>query len=228
MVSCSHSFRRRAYFSLSHPRFLPTPSSADAIYDEAQATRDAYCTSLLSAATALQMTGGVAVSQPAHLQEAPPPLMHNSHMPAPGPGAVPALKKSVTADACVGTEPMGPPPATLQNGAGNVPERSVPDKTPKSEPKPEQPADFDDGLGSTDALSMMLGWIFSSVFNVIFFFLIGLPVRVIKYSIIFLSMYVLLATLWIYFADDNGAMTLGAGIDYGFNHPSIWQTGLGW
>ena len=75
---------------------------------------------------------------------------------------------------------------------------------------------------------MMLGWIFSSVFNVIFFFLIGLPVRVIKYSIIFLSMYVLLATLWIYFADDNGAMTLGAGIDYGFNHPSIWQTGLGW
>ena len=98
----------------------------------------------------------------------------------------------------------------------------------KSEPnpakKPPAPAEFeDDGSGSTDALSMMLGFIFETVFGIIYFFLIGLPVRVVKYSIILVVLYVTLATAWLYLADDNGAMDMGAMVNFaGAYQQSLW------
>ena len=108
--------------------------------------------------------------------------------------SLPPSQKSPTSDACVGTE------ETAFNQAKSE---------PKSDKKSPAPVQFkDDGSGSTDALSMMLGFIFETVFGIICFFLIGLPVRVIKYSIVLAVLYVTLATTWLYLADDNGAMDL--------------------
>ena len=200
-----------------HCDFYPSPC-VDAIYEEAQATRDAYCSSLLSAASALKAAApslaavtATAAAASAPPMKAPPAMMSPSGFPAPMQQPLESLpsQKSPTSDACVGTE----------EAAFNQ---------TKSEPKPEQkspaPVEFkDDGSGSTDALSMMLGFIFETVFGIIYFFLIGLPVRVIKYSIILVVLYVTLATTWLYLADDNGAMDLGAMIDFaGSYQQSLW------
>lgn len=194
----------------------PSPC-ADAIYEEAQATRDAYCSSLLSAASALKAVApslaavtAAATAASAPPMNAPPAMMSPSGFPAPmQPLESLPSQKSPTLDACVGTE------ETAINEANSEPK---PDK------KPPTPAEFEaDGSGSTDALSMMLGFIFETVFGIIYFFLIGLPVRVIKYSIILVVLYVTLATTWLYLADDNGAMDLGARVAFaGSYQQSLW------
>jgi len=141
---------------------------------------------------------------------APPAMMSPSGFPAPmQPLESLPYQKSPTSDACVGTE------ETALNEAKSEPK---PDK------KPPTPAEFEaDASGSTDALSMMLGFIFETVFGIIYFFLIGLPVRVIKYSIILVVLYVTLATTWLYLADDNGAMDLGAMVTFaGSYQQSLW------
>lgn len=201
---------------------------ADAIYEEAQATRDAYCSSLLSAASALKAAApslaavtAAAAASSAPPMDAPPALMPPSQFPAPmQPLESLPPQKSPTSDACVGTEEISFPP----------PEQAKKEKTEQAKPesKPAKkvppPAEFeDDGSGSTDALSMMLGFIFETVFGIIYFFLIGLPVRVVKYSIILVVLYVTLATTWLYLADDNGAMDMGAMVNFaGSYQQSLW------
>ena len=195
---------------------------ADVIYEEAQATRDAYCSSLLSAASALKAAApslaavaAAAATSSGPPMNAPPALMPPSHFPAPmQPLESLPPQTSPTSDACVGTEEISFPPAEQTKQA--KPEAKPIKKTPP-------PAEFeDDGSGSTDALSMMLGFIFETVFGIIYFFLIGLPVRVIKYSIILVVLYVTLATTWLYLADDNGAMDMGAMVNFGAYQQSLW------
>lgn len=169
------------------------------------------------------MAAAAAAAAPMEQQHAPPAMMAPSAFPAPmqqpGAASFPPPQKSPTADACVGTEEVAPKKKKEPGQIGTPDEK-------KSEGKSgAQPTvEFDDGSGSTDALSMMLGSIFLAVFNVIYFFLIGLPVRVIKYSIIFLVVYVTLTMLRLYLADDNGATTLGATVDYGgfYQQQSLW------
>jgi len=152
-----------------------------------------------------------AAASSAPLMNAPPPLMPPSQFPAPMQPLEPlSPQKSPTSDACVGTEEISFP---AQAGSD-----------PKPAKKPPAPVEFEgDGSGSTDALSMMLGFVFETVFGIIYFLLIGLPVRVIKYSIIFIVLYVTLATTWLYFADDNGAMDFGAMVNFaGAYQQSLW------
>ena len=129
-------------------------------------------------------------------------------------------QKSPTSDACVGTEEISFPPAEQVKKENADQAKPEPKPTKKTPPPVEIE---DDGSGSTDALSMMLGFIFETVFGIIYFFLIGLPVRVVKYSIILVVLYVTLATTWLYLADDNGAMEMGALVNFaGAYKQSLW------
>jgi len=206
---------------------LPPPC-ADAIYEEAQATRDAYCSSLISAASALKAAApslaaatAAAAAASAPPMNAPPAMMPPAGFPAPmQPLESLPPQRSPTSDACVGTEETAfpPPEQAKKEKLNQTKSESKPDK------KPPAPVEFeDDGSGSTDALSMMLGFVFETVFGIIYFFLIGLPVRVVKYSIILVALYVTLATTWLYLADDNGAMDLGAMVNFaGSYQQSLW------
>ena len=207
---------------------IPFQFLADAIYEEAQATRDAYCSSLLSAASALKAAApslaavtAAAAASSAPPMDAPPALMPPSQFPAPmQPLESPPPQKSPTSDACVGTEEVSFPPAEQVKKEKKDQAKPEPKPTKKTPP----PAEFeDDGSGSTDALSMMLGFIFETVFGIIYFFLIGLPVRVVKYSIVLVVLYVTLATTWLYLADENGAMDMGAMVNFaGAYQQSLW------
>lgn len=164
------------------------------------------------------MAATAAAVPPMEQHHSPPAIMASSNFPAvaalpPGAGSFASPQKSPTADACVGTEEIAfPPPTQKQTEPGQA---TTPDKKKSEGKAAPPPVEFDDGSGSTDALSMMLGFIFSTVFNITYFFLIGLPVRVVKYSITLLVLYVTLITLRLYLADDNGAMIMGASVDYG-------------
>ena len=49
-----------------------------------------------------------------------------------------------------------------------------------------------------------------------FFFGVRLPLKMIWWTAVLMVLYSLMVMGWLYLADDNGAMALGAGIDYAF------------
>ena len=113
-----------------------------------------------------------------------------------------------------------------QNGAdatATSPESSD-TKEPKKEKKQQtQPSDPDqhESLGAEDALVNFIFFIVSTVFGLFFALFVRLPLKIFKTVLVMLTMCALVMLLWLYLADDNGAMSMGAGIDYRFNIPGI-------
>lgn len=179
----------------------------DAIYEEALATREAYCSSLISTASALQASrsnSGVrsGIGQPLAKQQdalrTTPAAMEE--------------RRPQTVDACVNTDDIKSdlPPQTAAPAAP-VPQKKA---QKKEEPKPPPPEEDD---SSSDVLSVMIAMLFSTIFSLLWFVFVGLPLKMVKFTFLISVAAFVLSALWLFLADDHGAQAMGARIDYGFN-----------
>ena len=255
----------REFFSSSHGLVIsliimmpfPLTLDTDAIYDQAQATRDLYCASLLSTASALRTMGerAAATMMPVGIQANPPlgqppmaqlsqtlqggPVMGQSPMdwPAQTANTGPSLNQPAQTEAVGPAEesraggkrepPMGgcaiPSDAKVkENGVDEALLASQVVKEPKE--KKQQPPDPDqyESVGAGDALVNFVFFLVSTVFSLFFSLLIRLPLRIFTTMFVMLTVCTLAVLLWLYLADDNGAMSMGAGIDYRFNIPGVF------
>ena len=171
----------------------------DAIYEEAFAAREAYCSSLIATAAALQ----------ARKAEQPPPSTTNI-------GAFPQptsekARPDVT-DASVQTDDW--------NVDKEMPKETAKTPTP-SKPTEPVPKELVEESSSGDVLSVFLGMLFSSFFGLVWLVLVRIPFKIFTFSLLLVTAGAFLSVIWLYLADDHGAQMMGAGMQYGFNKPGI-------
>jgi len=212
----------------------------DAIYEEAVKIRETYCGNVLSAAQALMLSkveqqkvvemannGGRLVDpvmdSPLRSNYPPASVLQGGGggppigavVEPPGVTVSPNRPKTPTADACVGTEadllPSAPQPILPST---NEQPSSPPTETETKPPSTEK--DMEDPASSTDALSAFLILFFSTIYSISYFFAIRLPLKILWLTTISIVIYSTFMMAWLYLADDNGAMALGAGVDYQF------------
>ena len=182
----------------------------DAIYEEALATREAYCSSLISTASALQ----------AREEQGPPVYDANGSSEIKVVEVVKQVEKPrpPVADACVGTE--GEWTQETTTASGTKPKSEAPAE--KATPSKSSPSKIlEEEESSSDVLSVFLGMIFSSFFGLVWLVLFRIPFRIFSFSLLLVSASAFASVMWLYLADDHGAQMMGAGIPYGFNRGGI-------
>lgn len=171
-------------------------------------TRETYCSSLISTATALQSNKLLPRDSPEKPQEIvkikPVEVIKE---------VIKEVERSrpPTADACVGTDPMVAPSPTPK--AKRPPEESK-EASQRVPPPPEDE-------GTSDVLSVMLGMLFSGIFGLVWLLLVRIPFRIFSFTMLLVTGGAILSVVWLYLADDHGAQSMGAGLGYGFNRPGI-------
>lgn len=170
----------------------------DAIYEEAFAAREAYCSSLISAAAVLQ----------ARKEQGPRDGGSN-----PLPQQTTPTQKPQVEDACVGTEDLNAGSNDQQAATKQV-EEVKPSSTSKPPPKELESS-------SSDVLSVFLGMIFSSLVGLVWLVLVRIPFKIFTFTLLLVTASAFLSIIWLYSADDHGAESFGAGMKYGFNNPGI-------
>jgi hypothetical protein len=171
----------------------------DAIYEEAFATREAYCSSLISAASALLASKA---QQPAVNSFTPKPVHLVKEV---------ERARSPAKDACVGTEDLN---VAVEKEKGQDSAKPTPKApSPKKELVEEE--------SSSDVLTVFLGMLLSSFFGLVWLVLVRIPFRIFTFSLLLVMTSAFLSVIWLYLADDHGAQMMGAGIPYGFNQPGI-------
>lgn len=119
--------------------------------------------------------------------------------------------RSPVKDACVGTE-------DLDLAAGKKEEAESAKPAPhKQSPQPKELVEE----SSSDALAVFLGMLLSSLFGLVWLVLVRIPFKIFTFSLLLVTTSALLSVVWLYLADDHGAQTMGAGMQYGFNRPGI-------
>jgi len=211
----------------------------DSIYEEAVKIREMYCGNVFSAAQALMVSkvemqkaadetnkggGDGNVVDPVMNS----PLRSNYSLSAPpqetggeppvgvvvepcGMTMSPSKPKTPTVDACVGTDEAVPRPTPLSINEQPSPPTTATKTLPSTKKETEE-----DSASSSDALSAFLIFFFSTIYSLFFFFAIRLPLKILWWNTICIAMYSSFVVGWLYLADDNGAMALGAGVDYQF------------
>jgi len=180
----------------------------DEIYEEALSTRETYCSSLISTASALQANK----LRPTEVQEKVKEVVKIKPV-----EVIKEIIKEVerprppTADASVNTDPM------------EVPKPQAPEKQSKgiSQPKSQSPPVEDPDDGASDVFSVLLGMLFSGVFSLVWLLLVRIPFRILSFAMLTVTAGAILSVVWLYLADDHGAQSIGAGLGYGFNRPGI-------
>lgn len=89
----------------------------------------------------------------------------------------------------------------------------------KIDEKMAQPPEEADA--ASDILSNLLGFFFLCIFQVCYFCLVKLPIRITVATTVASVVGAILSILWLFLANDNGAGELGANLGYGFNRPGI-------
>jgi len=182
----------------------------DPIYEEALKIRESYCSNVFSAASALA-SEPIAIAKPmasptangiGHAVDNAPPTMMMP--PAPAPAVVAA---SVDKDPKM-KENMGQGQPAPQKQAQKEMEK------PKKQQEKEQPQHEDSG--STDILSFFFIWFFSTLFKIVWFILM-IPVRVVKCTLTIGIVVSIAHLLWLYLADNRDAMDMGALMSNKFN-----------
>lgn len=178
----------------------------DTIYEEAFAAREAYCSSLISAAAALQARKAEAPTNPgmnSSLQQ------HSLAMEAT------EKPRPVVADACVGTEDLN---VGEKEKSAVAPSPSSKAKLEASKPPPKE---LEEEASSGDLLSVVLGMMVSSIFGLVWLVLVRIPFKIFTFSLLVVTASAFISIIWFYLADDHGALEMGAGMQYGFNKPGI-------
>ena len=179
----------------------------DVIYEQAMATRETFLSKLQAAAEVLQQNNQ-------HQSTPPSNATPNNNIPPTTIATKPPLfpKKPVMVDVSVGTDDL---PQIQQKQKQPQPSTSEPVK--QKEETVVEPQDS----GSTDVLSWAVSNFFIFIFETIWFCLITFPFRLVYNTLLLIVFTVSIALLWVYIANDNGAMNMGAGIDTMFQ-PGIY------
>lgn len=199
----------------------------DAIYEEALATREAYCSSITSTASALQASN---LRENKEVILPPPVLVREVPVETP---VYTERPKPQTMDACVGTEDMSFDPAQTQPSleAQAVAPKEVPSThKPLSstvvkemnapEPSATPPTEEEDA--AHDVLSVMLAWVFTFCFKLVSTVFVTLPIKLFSFMVFGMVTVTLLSVLWMYVANDNGAQYMGAGMEHSFNPSGLF------
>jgi len=193
----------------------------DPIYEEALKIRESYCSNVFSAALALASApepiaapmasptaNGIGHGIGHAVDNAPPTMMMP---PAPAPVVV-------DASASVNKDDLVQDPKIKQNAdqGQSAPQKQAPKEMekPKKQQEKEQPQ-LDDN-GSTDILSFFFIWFFSTIFKIVWFILM-IPVRVVKCTLTIGIVVSIAHLLWLYFADNRDAIDMGALMSNKFN-----------
>ena len=194
----------------------------DSVYEEALKIRESYCSNVFSAALALKASSphsstcsnGTPVTLNGFGQHHESPAL--SSPPIPSPRETP---KVPVADACVGTEDLSQKPQREESRVNSEnPANSAP-KPPKSQPIEKEKIDQsaqDQDTGSTDVLSSFIIYFFSTIFSIVWFFVM-IPVRVTRFTIKITIIFGFLHYLWLFLADNNDALGMGALINTNYN-----------
>jgi hypothetical protein len=164
----------------------------DDIFQGAKAVREHYSAAVVSMQSALERDGAKTI--PGTPQAA-------------SPMAVPAVKVP-TKETGVGTEDV---PKAMP---AQVDEKPAKKKKKSKDPPPEEP--------SPGALVAAIGMFVNLISELIWFFFIRLPLRIVSTTIVMACAIFILATIQLYLADDRGAQAMGAAV-YGsmYNQPGI-------
>ena len=151
--------------------------SLDEILEEALLVREQYSSTMISTALGFE--------------KRPP-----QQVPAPAPASEPpGLSKAPSKDVGVETEEKG-------MMTGGVP-KSVDVDTGKTQQEKAPPAAEESGGGSSsDVLTIFIGMIISSIFGLLYFLVIGLPLRIVQTVFVFTVAYGILSMLYFYLAQD--------------------------
>jgi hypothetical protein len=150
--------------------------SLEAVLDEALKCREQYCKTVTATAIG---------------------FMNRPPVPADPRQDALHLDKTPSRDVATETEEQGPV-STVQvesNTDGGGKQDSAP-----AEPSKVSGTDVD--TTSSDVLMVFIGMIFSSVFGLIYFMLIGLPLQIIRTTIILAAAFAILSTIYLYTAQD--------------------------
>ncbi|KAG7339182.1 hypothetical protein IV203_020145 [Nitzschia inconspicua] len=156
--------------------------SLDDILEEAMLVREQYSSSMIN--TALSLKDRPAVSAPAAIDTA----------------EVPSLAKAPSKDVGVETDEKGMMTApTMSVTVENV---ASADDTTKHPAAASTSPPADDISGSTDVLTVVISTILSSIFGLIYFVMIGLPLRIVQTVFVMTVVYALVNMMYFYLADD--------------------------
>lgn len=203
----------------------------DPVYEEALKIRETYCSNVFSAALALkasspesassplEYSNGFAQSQPAFV----PSVARN---PLSGESSVSNKLPVERVDACVGTEDL-PQPKTVpvekpkSRSINFNLDSTMPQEKPKpsaAKPQKKEPVqNMQEGdFGSTDVLSSFILYFFSTIFSIIWFFIM-IPVRVTRFALTTMLIMFIVQMIWMYMIDIRTAMEMGALIDKQYN-----------
>jgi len=111
-----------------------------------------------------------------------------------------------------------------ENVAEKSPETNNEGKRKEINKKPELENQLIEEMegSSQDTFTTMFLFVVSTIFNIFWLIIVKLPLRLITTMLWILMAGIILSTVWLYLADDNGAMSIGAGVNYNFNPPGIW------
>jgi hypothetical protein len=164
--------------------------SLDDIVEEALMVREQYSSSMINMALGLK-------NQP--LQPAA----------ATAEGSMPALAKAPSKDVAVETEEKGTmtAPATTATVAKD---KSAKDKVGSAARNaPSAAEDQNNTAGSSDMLTMFMGMILSSIIGLIYFVVIGLPLRIVQTVCLLTMAYVIFNMIYFYLAIDYNNWLIG-------------------
>jgi len=171
--------------------------SLDELYEAATQVREHYCSIVRSTADGLRLRG---LDGPMMVQQSPASAQDS-------PRNSSSATRVETQDKAVATDMVGSeqPPAAA-------------DKAEQKKPKPAPPPPEDSG---PDILASAIQLFFSSIFSLVWFLVVGLPLRILTSTFVLAASAVLLSYLWLLLADDHGAGELGATVRMYTNQPGI-------
>lgn len=189
----------------------------DPIYEEALKIRESYCSNVFSAALALKASeesapiAGSVVNEnrngPGQVDIVPPSMM----MP-------PAFTPSV-ADACVDTNDLPQDPSIHLQKSVEQPftaskEQSASVNSQQNSKEKEQSQIEYENSGSTDILSHFFIAFFSTIVSLVWFILM-IPVRVVRFTFTIGILICMVNLLWLYFAGNRNAVDMDIMVDMG-------------
>lgn len=177
--------------------------NVDEMFRGAEAARENYCTSVVSMGVGLKAkkdsTRGGKTGSASSIKVPPP--------------------KKKTAEMGVGTEDLPFPEAGQGPPTGGVDAASTEGQPEKAAQERQEPA-FEEDEGS-DVVSYAIGSSVSVLFWILKTVFFSFPVSVVTGSLSFFLFFVVFSLISMQFADDSGALMMGAGIDTMFNRPGI-------
>ncbi|MGK3761564.1 MAG: hypothetical protein ACI8RD_013882 [Bacillariaceae sp.] len=180
--------------------------SLDEILEEALLVREQYCGTLTSTALGLDGRG------PQQLPPVLPPVQQVE---------IPDLQKVSSRDVAVETDERG---IGTDNNNSSPQQQTQQHTSPNVEKEAQETGDG--GGGSSDVLVVFIGMMFTFIYNLLFGFFIGMPIRIIRTIFVFTISYIIIQMVHMHFADGynewvlnsyNGATTAAAAASYTMN-----------